>query len=130
MRSEIRSAVFTTNVTLTTITEEVCVTLDNLSVADSGASILLFGWVQVTSGLGATALTAKIEEGSAAGGTVVGEGNAINVNTAGHTQDLYVSGIDSPGDVASQSYVLTVTQTGATGNGTALQGALVAIITG
>ena len=90
-------------------------------------TIRLNGWAQVTAGVGATALTARIRRGQGITGAVVGEGNPVNV-AAGNTIEVEVETEDVPGDVDHQAYTLTVQQTAATGNGTALQAEVAAEI--
>lgn len=108
-----------TSTTVTTTTETVVAT--SLPVSTRGASeqVTITGWVDFTSGTGATALTLRVRRGTGITGTLVSNANAQTV-TAGNTLDYDLVVVDTPGEVAGQQYVLTVQQTAATGNGTAL----------
>lgn len=121
------SAQVTTNTTVTTTTETVVATLSGLSTRDPGEVVTVTGTVQFTVGTGGTAVTPRIRRGSTASGTVVGEGNPVSA-TAADTVSVTIQADDVPGEVAGQSYVLTVTQTAATGDGSALFAAVDALV--
>jgi len=120
----------TANTTITTTTETVAATLSGVNAPGPGATIKLTGFVQVTAGTGTTAITVTIREGTDATGTIVGEANAIAGGvTAGSTSSLDLVVTDVPaGELANQSYVVTVKQTGASGNGTILLATLRAVV--
>lgn len=109
--------------TLTTTSETVVATLDAPSPNRAGVVVTVRGWAQLTSGTGTTAVTARIRRGTTVGGDLVGEGNAVAA-TAGDTADHSISVDDTPGEVSSLSYVLTLEQTGASADGTAVQASL------
>ena len=123
--------IFTANVAVTTTNEIVVATLAGVSAQGPQCSVALRGWVQLTAGTNTTAVTLRIRRGTTTGGTLVGEANAVAGGvTAGATSGLDIETTDSPGEVASQSYVLTVQQTGASADGSALQGCLEANVAG
>lgn len=113
----------TANTTITTTTETVAAVLSGVNMPGPGYSVKLLGQVQFTAGTSTTAYTLKIYRGADATGTLVGEGNPVTAGVAGAatcTASLDVT--DSPaGELANQSYCVTVTQTGAAANGTILQ---------
>lgn len=113
-----------TNTTVTTTTETVVATLTGVSTPRK-SSVTLEGFVQLTTGGSTTAVTPRIRRGSDITGTLIGEANAQQVQAAaGSTEELYIKVIDPAVDIAGATYVLTVEQTGAAGNGTALQATL------
>lgn len=111
------------NTTLTTTAETVVATLNAPTPNRAGVVVTVRGWAQLTAGTGATAVTPRIRRGTTTSGDLVGEGNPVDA-TAGDTADNVITVNDSPGEVSSLSYVLTLEQTGATANGTALQASL------
>ncbi len=114
---------FSTNVTVTTTTETIVAQIDNVTTPRAGCKVRLFGNLQLTTGADTTAVTVRWRRGTAITDTLVGEANAQQVvAAAGSTEELTHAVEDEPGEVAKQSYVLTVQQTAATANGTALAG--------
>lgn len=114
-----------TDVTLTTTSEIEVIQLDGVTTGAGGGRITLRGSVQVTTGTGATALTLRVRRGTSTAGTLVGEANAVQIEAAaGSTEDhdIQVSAVFD--ELVGESFVLTVQQTAATGNGTAVQAAL------
>jgi len=117
----------TADTAVTTTTETVVATLSGVNAPGPGATIRLTGTVQMTYGTATTAMTPRIRRGTDATGTLVGEGNPLT-GAAGNTAPTTLEVVDTPGEVANQSYVLTVQQTAATGNGSVLQATLNAIV--
>lgn len=123
------TAVATTNVTLALATEVEVLQLDGITTGAEGRRVHLHGFVQVTTGTGATGLTLRIRRGTGTGGVLVGEANVVQVEAvAGSTEDHDITVLDTPGELAGESYVLTVQQAAATADGTALAMSLTAII--
>lgn len=116
-----------TTVTTTTETEAAQVSAPPPNRA--GLRYTITGSAQVSIGTGGTAVTPRIRRGTDTTGTLVGEGNALT-GAAGEEVTLAVTVDDTPGEVSSLDYVLTVQQTGATGNGTVLMASLVAEVGG
>lgn len=112
------SATATADTTITTTTETIAATITGLSTPRAGCKVQLTGTAQVTTGGSTTALTLRWRRGSTITDTVVGEANATQIDAAaGSTSDETLICEDTPGDVAGQTYVLTVQQTGAAANG-------------
>jgi hypothetical protein len=107
----------TTNTTVVTTAETIVATTPAISTPSPDTPVTISGVLSMTYGTGTTAVTVQVRRGTTVSGTLVGEANAWNV-TAGNTSEQTFSVKDTPGDVAGQSYVITVTQTGATANGT------------
>jgi hypothetical protein len=105
--------------TVTTTTETVVLTLPSISTANAGETVEISGAVDFTAGTAATFVTPRVRRGTGITGTVVGDADPITV-TAGATSQVTFSVADNPGEVAGQPYVLTLQQTAATGNGSAL----------
>lgn len=110
-------------VVVTTTAETVAATVQGISTEAGGDTVQLEGQLEVTVGTAGTSVVLKIERGSAAGSTLVIADTAVNV-AAGNTVNLSINGSDSPGEVAGQSYILTVTVGAATGNSTVTQAQL------
>lgn len=125
----VHSAHAEADVTLVTTAETVVLTIPQVTTRDRSELVTLMAFAVVTLGVGATALTMRIRRGTDITGTLVGEGNPVT-GAAGNTVGLALGGVDSPGDVSGQSYVVTVQQTAATANGTALASAGSAIVGG
>lgn len=123
----IYDAVVTTDTTIPTTTETVVATVVVPAVPGPGARVKLMGDAQVTAGTATTAVTPRWRRGTDATGTLVGEGNPITL-AATNTGQVAFNATDTPGEIAGQSYVLTVQQTAATGNGSALQATALAIV--
>lgn len=115
----------TANVTLTTTTETVVATLSNVDTYKPNESIRLRASAQLTTGTGTTTVTPRIRRNSVTG-TVVNEANAVTVGAAAGSTESFETQCDDSftGEVAGQTYVFTLEQTGATGNGTSLYGYL------
>lgn len=123
------SADTTTDTTVTTTTETVVATLPNVSTPGPGWRVTLRGFCQLTTGAATTGLTWRVRRGSAITDTLVDEANAVQVEAAaGSTEDHEIVVVDTPPEVAGQTYVLTVQQAAATGNGTAVQASLTATV--
>lgn len=126
---KVKRQTVTTDVNLPNATETVVATLEGVSTPAPDARVRLDGWVQLTSGAAATAFTVRIRRGTTASGTLIGEANAEQLFVAAaSSEERSISVQDTPGDVASQSYVLTVEVTGGAAAATALQASLTAII--
>lgn len=122
MTTQTFSAQALTDVTVTTTTETVALTLPSISTPGAGSQVTIDGALTMTYGTGATAVTVRVRRGTGITGTVVGEGNPLTVS-AGNTSEQTFSVVDTPGEVAGQAYVVTVQQTAATANGSVLASA-------
>lgn len=106
--------------TIVTTAETVVLTVSGVTVPGAGARVKLAGTAFVTTGTGVTAITPRWRRGTDATGTLVGEGDPIAAAASTNaTTTLQVT--DTPPDSAGLTYVLTVQQTGATGNGNITQ---------
>lgn len=111
---------FSTDVPVVTTTETVVMTLPAISTA-VGNSVAICANFTFTTGTGTTAVTIRVRRGTTITDTLVGEANPLNY-AAAVTRDLSFSVVDNPGELAGQPYVVTIQQTAATANGTALFG--------
>lgn len=112
--------------TLTTTAETVIATLSGVNTPRK-TTVTLKGWLQLTTGAATTAVTLRIRRGTTITGTLIDEANPVTIGAAaGGTEQFDITATDEGVDLAGASYVLTAQQTAATGNGTALQGALTA----
>lgn len=117
------------NTTVTTTTETEAAQVAAPPPNRSGLVYTVRGWMQVTAGVGTTAFIPRIRRGTDTSGTLVGEGNPVTV-VAGNTLTVPLVVDDTPGEVSSLDYVVTVQQTAATGNGTVAQASLTAEVMG
>lgn len=128
MPTNVYSGFATADVTVTTTAETVVATVTVPSTPNAGAVVTIEGHCQLSVGAGTTALTPRIRRGSVTG-ALVGEGNALAVSgAAGSAEEVDLTVDDTPGEVVNQVYVLTVVQTGATGNGTDVQSEIEATV--
>lgn len=117
-----RKTTTTVDTVVVTTTETVLVTVAGVGTDRPDLEVLLSGWCQVTTGASVTSCVLRIRRGVDATGTLIGEGNlcAAAASTA-DSFDIEVK--DVPGE-GSFSYVLTIVQTAATGNGTVTQASI------
>ncbi len=115
------SSEVTANTTLVTTSETVVATVSGVGTYRPGEIVRLRGEAKLTTGTATTAVTPRVRRDSVTG-TVVNEANAITIGAAaGSTESFEVQCEDSfSGEVAGQTYVLTLEQTGASANGTAV----------
>ncbi len=112
------SAPVTVAVSVVGVTETVIATLTMANPPSGGFTARLLALLKFTAGTGQTSVTLRWRRNSLTG-TVVGVAQAVNV-TAANTSDNVHAAEDAPGDVANQVYVLTATQAGGAGNGSAV----------
>ena len=98
-------------------TEKVVATLANVSTPGPEAEVNLFGHVNITTGTAATAVVVKVRRGTDTSGTEVGTAETDTL-AAGNKESIPFNVVDTPGDIAGESYVVTVTETSATADGT------------
>lgn len=117
----------TADTNIPTTVETVVLTIAGVTTPGAGSKVDLSATAQVTAGTGTTAYTPRWRRGVDATGALVGEGNPLTV-AAGNTVPVAHDAQDTPADSAALSYVLTIQQTGASGNGTCLQAAGTALV--
>lgn len=106
-----------TNVTDGGATETVVLTVPNIDTTNNQGRVLITGIIAITPGTSATAITVKIRRGTTTAGVEVGTADSQTGSaTAPRIIPFHVE--DQPGEVAGQSYVITVTETSATADGT------------
>ena len=107
-------------VTVNTTTETVVATLPPVNVT-AGQPVDIAWSMDHSTGTGVTGVTVNVRRGTTTGGTLVqafgpfAEAASTRIDLAGQCVDTQNA------DVAGQQYVVTVTQAGATGNGTTNQ---------
>lgn len=121
MGLRVYSSEVSADTTVVTTAETVVATISGVGTSLPGEKIRLSGQASITLGTATTALTWRIRRDSVTG-TVVNDADPVQIETAAaSTEDHNVDADDSfSGEVAGQTYVLTVQQTAATGNGTVL----------
>lgn len=110
-------AVSSAATSIVTTTETVLATLPPVSTDGSVQRVQLQAFASFTTGAGTTGYTLRIRRGTGITGTVVATSGIIAA-AASTLVAGGVDGLDAPGEVADQQYVLTVQLAGATGNGT------------
>ena len=113
------------NVALATSVETVVCTLSGVDATPGGDQVVIQGNAVMNTGTGTTDVTLRIRRGADATGVEVGS-YAEQVAGAGQEVTVEIQAEDSPGEVAGESYVLTVQQVGATANGTCSSSSLLA----
>lgn len=98
-------------------TETVVLTSAAVSTPGSNASVSLHGVVNITVGTAGVAVVVRVRRGTTAAGTLVGTATT-DTAVAASKYTIPFDVIDTPGDVAGQSYVVTVTETSASASGT------------
>lgn len=91
-----------------------------LVITDAAAdsAVELEGWCKILTGASTTSIVPRLRRDSVAG-AVVGDANILTIiGAVGETHEYGIKAVDTPGEVASQTYVLTIVQTAATGAGT------------
>lgn len=124
------SAYSGTDTSLVTTAETVIATLTGVSTNQPGQTVALRGQATITLGTGTTAIALRVRRDSVSG-ALVGEPTPDQIETAAgstETHDIYVED-QNAGEFAGRTYVLTAQQTGASGNGNALQASLAADVT-
>lgn len=112
-------------VSVVTTAETLIIIGNALTMSSPNGKAVVRGWLDLTVGAGTTAITITIYRGSAIGGTVIGQKNPEAGDfTPGSTAHFDVEFIDLLVNVSGAQYCMSVTQTGATGNGT-VQNALI-----
>lgn len=114
-----------TDVTLVTTAETVVATLTGVSTDRPGRQLRFHGETTVTTGGSTTALVLRVRADSLTG-AVVGEAITDQVEAAAgstETHDIVTADVTGA-EVAARTYVLTVSQTGAAANGTAVHSSL------
>jgi hypothetical protein len=108
-----------TDTTLVTTAETVIATLAGVSTNQPGQTVALRGKANITLGTNTTAIVTRVRRDSLTG-TVVGEVQTEQISSAaGSTEDHEIYHEESaPGEFSGRTYVLTVSQTGASANGT------------
>lgn len=118
-----------TNVTVTTTTETEAVQLDGVTRTGPGRRIRLIGRCVMTTGAATTTVTPRIRRGTGITGDLIGEGTAVTIGAAAGGNEVFtVEAVDTLDEPAGVSYVVTVQQAAATGNGTILTASLEAQI--
>lgn len=98
-------------------TETVVATMSNVSPPGAGATVAIDGLVNLTTAAtGTSAVVARVRRGGVTG-PLLGVATTDTVATA-TAKTIAIDAQDTPPDSASLTYVLTVTETGATANGT------------
>lgn len=114
--------------TLVTTAETVVLTTGPLNLSVDTAQVLLFWWCVITAGTGVNGMTPRVRRGSTTAGQLVNVNNVIAPANAGG--NAYVAGVyvDTPTSSAELQYSLTIVQSGATGNGSVVDGCLTAMV--
>ena len=109
-------------------TETTALTLPNVLTEFAGQTVILVAFLAITCGTTASAMNVRIRQTSLTG-TLVGESTPQAGNVvASKLTTLAAFGVDTPGDVAAFSYVVTFQGTGEGAAGTANSGFVLAII--
>jgi hypothetical protein len=115
------------NVTLTTTAETVIVSSNLTATPRDEAEVVVLAYAQLTTGASTTAVTARIRRGTATSGTLVNEANAETIGPAAGSTAPYFAMFTEQRPASSLQYSLTLAQTAASANGTALQACILVL---
>ena len=116
------------NQTITTTSELVVCTLAAVNSRGPGFPVNLNGWVVVSAGTSTTAIVIRVRQDSLTGSVVGSSSTDSAVPATLATAQYGIEVQDTPtGEYAGKTYVLTVQQTSAAGNGTVVAAALSAV---
>jgi ABC-type glycerol-3-phosphate transport system substrate-binding protein len=115
---------FTTDVPLVTTAETVVVTSPVRNTPRDEAEVLVICWTQLTTGASTTTVTPRVRRGSTATGTLVGEANAVTLGAAAGSTEQFIAVVSEQRAATSLEYSCTLQQASASGNGSALHGAI------
>jgi len=121
----------TNTMTITTTNTTTIATIANIVTPHNSSQVVIKGVLLITPGTGCTAVQVQIVRQTPAGNVNVSN-YVISVIAAqvGIPLILPFAGTDIPGEVDNQTYVVAVTQTGATGNGTVTFSSVTAEVAG
>ena len=106
------------NVAIVNAVETAVLTLNGVSTAQGGGQVIVEAECQLLTGATTTAVVVNIRRGTTIAGALVGTITLSNL-AAAQTVLCPIQAVDNAGEVAGQSYTLTLTQTGGSANGTA-----------
>lgn len=116
------------NTTIPTTAETFVISTAGLKLMRPLQQIVVMGFAVLTSGADATAVTLRIRRGPTASAELVSEANAETlIGSPGDTHTYAVFALDTVLNGTAEFYSLSVQQASATGNGTVLNAALVAL---
>lgn len=116
----------TVDTTLVTTAETVVATVSGVHTPRR-VNVQITGWAQLATGTGTTTVTPRIRRGTTVAGVQLGDARPVALGAAaGSTEEFEFQAEDAGVDLAGASYVLTLEQTGATGNGTVAQARIAA----
>ncbi len=119
---EIGVATTATDVTLVTTAETIIITSEAVTIPYGSARVYIRAGAQFSAGTGTSTVTPRIRRGTLVTDTVIGEANALTLNTAVGTNSTYTFEVlDTVSGFGSVQYVFTLQQAGATANGTVRQ---------
>ena len=126
---DMQAAYTSTNVTLTTTTENVAVSSPLSRGYRNSAVVVVIGYAEVTLGTGTTAITPRIRRGTAITDTLVTEANALQIQTAAASSEHYsMTAMEQVTGEFCTAYSFTLQQTAASANGTVLAAGICVIV--
>lgn len=106
----------TADITVVTTAEIVAATSEALAPPRAGVRALIKGYVELSTGVGTSAVTARIRRGTGITAPLVSEASTEGA-TAVEAATWVVTAVETLGDLGTVTYVVTIQQTGASGNG-------------
>jgi hypothetical protein len=117
------------NTTVTTTTETLAVGTAQIASPRQTVFAVIFAMVQLTTGVATTGVTLRLRRGVDPTDPTVGEANVVTIGAAaGGTEMFSLLAREELVDAASVRYTAWITQAAATGNGTILQAAILALL--
>ena len=97
--------------------ETICAQLDGISTPGGGGTVMLHASLDVSVAASGTGGALRIRRGTTTGGAVVMEYGTLTL-VGGDRYSLVIDALDNPGEVAGQSYVVTIGLAGQASSGT------------
>lgn len=104
--------------TITTTTETIIATIPGVTTTGPGQSVTLSVAGVLTTGASVNQLTYKCYRSATITGSPIGN-NVVVAASASAATPVLAEFLDTPGELANQTYIITATQGAATGNGSA-----------
>lgn len=116
-------------VTLTTTTEKDVILSPLARCYRNSGIAMIWAWAQLTTGTGTTSVNPKIRKGTAITDTLITESNIVTIGAAAGSNEQYMAvAMEQLTSEQVAQYLFTLTQAGASGNGTVLQAGIIVLI--
>lgn len=117
------------DVTLVTTAETIIISAPRIAVPRQSVFAFVLALAKLTTGVATTTVTPRIRRGTVIGDPIVGDAIAITIGAAaGSTEQFFTFAGEELVGRADVEYSFSLEQAAATGNGTALQAAILVLL--